>query len=107
MPAKRRKTILALAAAGTLGLGAPMASATGGGHGHGHGADTETSSGIINANDNQVPIQACNNNVPVNGGAIAGQVPVNDIAGMLGIGADGNTATVSDDCDQNSKQHNN
>jgi opacity protein-like surface antigen len=39
--------------------------------------------GLINVsgNDVNVPIQACNNDVPINGGVLAGQANVKDIVG--------------------------
>jgi hypothetical protein len=39
--------------------------------------------GLVNVSHNQVPIQACNDRVPVN--VLGVQVPVDEIAGALGI----------------------
>lgn len=96
MSGKRRKTILALAAAGVVGLGAPIAAA--------HSVDNDVTSGLVNVHDNQVQGQACNNNVPVN--AVGGQVPVDDVLGALGIGADGNTVATDNSCHQDAHQSN-
>jgi hypothetical protein len=45
----------------------------------------ESSHGLINVSDNSlvVPIQACNNDVPVQGGAGQVQVPVKEVTGAL------------------------
>jgi len=54
---------LTVVTAGLIGFGAPIASAaTMGGHG-----------GLVNVSNNQVPVQACGNDVDING--IGGQVP--------------------------------
>jgi len=50
------------------------------------------------------PFQACHNFVPVNG--VGGQVPVEDITGVIGIGQDGNSATAVKTCEQDSAQTN-
>ena len=44
-----------------------------------------TSSGLVNLSDNNVnvPIQACNNDVPVQAGILQGQVPVKDVTAAL------------------------
>lgn len=55
-------------------------------------------------NNNLGPVQACHNNVPVNG--VGGQVPIGDVTGILGISSDGNTATSIKTCEQQSQQHN-
>ena len=31
---------------------------------------------LVNASGNQIPLQACNNDIPINVGTIAGQIPV-------------------------------
>jgi hypothetical protein len=46
------------------------------------------------------PFQACHNFVPVNG--VGGQVPVNDITGIVGLGQNGNTATAVKTCETGS-----
>jgi hypothetical protein len=49
------------------------------------------------------PFQACHNFVPVN--AVGGQVPVNDITGIVGIGQDGNSVTAVRTCETDSKNN--
>jgi hypothetical protein len=49
------------------------------------------------------PFQACHNFVPVNG--VGGQVPVNDITGLVGIGQDGNSVTAVKTCETDSKNN--
>ncbi len=78
-----KKTVIAvaIAAAGLMAV-SPLAFATG------HpsrvtNTATTTSSGLVNVAHNNVntPIQACNNDVPINGGAGDAQVPVKDVTG--------------------------
>jgi hypothetical protein len=72
---KRRTLALAVATAGLIGMSATMASAaaTPGGDG----------AGLLNISHNQVPVQLCNDYVPVN--VIGVQVPADGLAGALGI----------------------
>jgi hypothetical protein len=49
------------------------------------------------------PLQACHNFVPVNG--VGGQVPVNDITGIVGIGQNDNSATAVKTCETDSKNN--
>jgi len=49
------------------------------------------------------PFQACHNFVPVNG--VGGQVPVNDITGIVGFGQDGNSVTAVKTCETDSKNN--
>jgi hypothetical protein len=55
-------------------------------------------------NNNVGPFQACHNFVPVN--AVGGQVPVNDITGIVGFNQGGNSATAVKTCELDSKQTN-
>lgn len=73
----------------------------------GVGGGEENVNGLVNVNDNnvQVPVQACNNFVPVNG--VGGQVAGEEVTGALGVL--GNDTEVdnganSKDCAQNSEQ---
>jgi len=60
---------------------------------------------IVNLSNNQVPLQACNDRVPVN--VLGIQVPASDIAGALGLLSSGNTsATTNSSCHQTSDQDN-
>jgi hypothetical protein len=72
---KRRTLALAVATAGLIGMSATMASAdsTPGGD----------AAGLLNLSHNQVPVQLCNDYVPVN--VIGVQVPADGLAGALGI----------------------
>jgi hypothetical protein len=49
------------------------------------------------------PFQACHNFIPVNG--VGGQVPVNDITGIVGFGQNGNSATAVKTCETDSKNN--
>lgn len=77
---------LAVATAGLIGITAPMASAatTPGGDG----------GGLVNFSHNNVPVQLCNDYVPVN--VIGVQVPADGLAGALGLLNRGNTVARSD-----------
>lgn len=60
---------------------------------------------LLNVSENNVgPVQVCNNNIPVN--VLGVQVPVSDLAGVVGFGNDGNTAGTVKNCDQASLQDN-
>lgn len=93
----------------------PLAFATDGGHDGDHSGIDKDSKGLVsglNGNNANVPVQACNNNVPVN--VLGVQVPVEDAAagngltgalGVLGKGEakSGDSATdQSDNCAQGS-----
>ena len=61
--------------------------------------------GLVSVSNNNVgPFQVCHNNVPVNGAG--GQVPVSDLAGVLGLGNDANAVDQLKTCDQDSAQNN-
>jgi hypothetical protein len=61
--------------------------------------------GLVSASNNNVgPFQACHNNVPVNG--VGGQVPVPDLAGVLGLDSDANAVDQLQPCAQSSVQNN-
>jgi hypothetical protein len=68
---------------------------------------TGDAAGLLNVSDNEVPIQACNITVPVNG--IGVQVPVDHIAGGLGLLAPAGTTTAAQDssCHSSTGQANN
>ncbi|MDN5920440.1 MAG: hypothetical protein L0I76_35960 [Pseudonocardia sp.] len=121
---KKAGIVVAASAASLLAI-SPLAFAGDGGHdggdkgGHGHHGSANVidkdSKGLIsglNGNNVNVPIQACNNNVPVN--VLGVQVPVEDasalngLTGALGILGDakaksGDSVTdQSDNCGQDS-----
>ena len=61
----------------------------------------------MNANGNQIPLQACNNDIPVNAGLGVVQVPVDGVSGALGILSTGNiSSTVTRNCTQTPTQTN-
>jgi hypothetical protein len=72
---KSRTLALAVATAGLIGMSATMASAD-----TGPGGDF---GGLLNVAHNQIPVQACNDTVPVN--VIGGQVPVQSLVASLGL----------------------
>ena len=89
----KKAGIVVAAAAATVLAVSPLAFAGESGWGHGHGGDKttntnvngDTSKGLVNVADNNVnvPVQACNNDVPINGGVGAVQVPVKDVTTAL------------------------
>jgi hypothetical protein len=100
MSGKNRAFALAVATAALVGLSAPVASAASGPNTSGFNNDS-----IANVSGNQLPIQACNNDVPVNAGVLAGQVPLSDIAVLLGLLNSGNaTSSVTRSCTQTPTQ---
>jgi hypothetical protein len=90
---KKAGIVAATAALGLLAV-SPLAFAgdKGGDWDHGHGDTTITktnngdaSKGLVNVADNNVnvPVQACNNDVPVQGGVAQAQVPVKEVTAAL------------------------
>jgi predicted CxxxxCH...CXXCH cytochrome family protein len=68
-----------------------------------HDDHANENGGLVNISHNQVPLQLCNDNVPVN--VIGGQVPVSDLAAALGLLSSGNTSAAQDSsCHQGSAQ---
>ncbi|WP_432943196.1 hypothetical protein ACQPXM_40010 [Kribbella sp. CA-253562] len=60
--------------------------------------------GLISVSDNNVgPFQVCHNDVPVN--AVGVQVPVSDLAGVLGLGNDANAVEQLKTCEQEAGQN--
>jgi len=81
---KKAGIVAAVAAAGLFALSPLAFAGSEGGWDHGHRSSNvngDTSTGLVNVADNNLnaPIQACNNDVPVNGGAAAVQTPVKDV----------------------------
>lgn len=101
MSIKRKSFVVAAATAMTLGMGAPAFAG---------GDDHDINSGLVNVNDNNVPIQVCNNKVPVN--VLGVQVPVSDLngalglTGLLGSGVTNTTAIQDNSCTQGGNQAN-
>jgi hypothetical protein len=100
MSGKNRAFALAIATAALMGFAAPAASAASNPSGFNNDS-------ILNVSHNQVPIQACNNDVPVNAGFLVGQVPLADIAALIGLAANSGSATVNDNrnCTQTPSQN--
>jgi hypothetical protein len=98
MSGKNRAFALAIATAALMGFAAPAAMAASNPSGFNNDS-------ILNVSRNQVPIQACNNDVPVNAGFLVGQVPLADISGLLSLVNTG-SSTVNDNrtCNLNPTQ---
>jgi hypothetical protein len=61
--------------------------------------------GLVSVSNNNVgPFQVCHNEVPVNG--VGGNVPISDLAGVLGLGNDNNAVDSLKTCEQDSTQNN-
>ena len=91
---------LAVATAALVGLSAPVASAASFSGPSGFNGDS-----VLNVSGNQIPVQACNDTVPVN--VLGGQVVGQDIAGALGILTTGTTsATTNNTCTNNPTETN-
>jgi hypothetical protein len=79
MSRKNRAFALAVATAALVGISAPVAHAASGPSGFNNDS-------LVNASGNQLPVQVCNNDVPINGGLLgAVQVPVDGASGALGL----------------------
>jgi hypothetical protein len=101
MSRKNRAFALAVATAALVGVSVPVANAaTFGGPTSGFNNDS-----LLNASGNQVPLQACNNDIPVNAGVLAGQLPLSDISAILGLVNSGSlTSSVTRNCTQTPSQ---
>jgi hypothetical protein len=101
MSRKNRAFALAVATAALVGVSAPVASAaTFGGPTSGFNNDS-----LVNASGNQVPLQFCNNDIPINAGVLAGQLPLSDISAVLGLVNSGSlTSSVTRNCTQTPSQ---
>jgi hypothetical protein len=100
MSRKNRAFALAVATAALVGVSAPVAHAASGPSGFNNDS-------LVNASGNQIPLQACNNDIPVNAGVLAGQIPLSDISAALGLlSTSAVTSSVSRDCSQTPTQTN-
>jgi hypothetical protein len=90
MSVKNRAFALAIATAALVGFAAPVASAASAAS-NPSGFNNDS---IANVSGNQVPIQACNNDVPVNAGVLAGQLGLSDISALLGLVNSGLSTTT-------------
>jgi hypothetical protein len=104
---KKTAVAAAIIVAGLMAV-SPLAFATGSHPSHVTNTATDESAGLVNVADNNVntPIQACNNDVPVNGGAAATQVPIKDITGAAtgALGLFGTAAAKTDQAVDNSRE---
>ncbi|MPZ67556.1 MAG: hypothetical protein GEU83_19360 [Pseudonocardiaceae bacterium] len=111
----RGAAALAMAAVGFLATAPTAFAGSGGDQAHQHhndedigyswsnnAVDAHESQGIVNVADNtvRVPVQACNNYVPVN--ALGVQVPIQDAGGHVAAGTDGDgqVGVSPDSCHQ-------
>jgi hypothetical protein len=100
MSGKNRAFALAVATAALVGVSAPVAHAASGPSGFNNDS-------LVNASNNQVPVQVCNNDIPVNAGLGVIQLPVDGVSGALGLLNTGSvTSTVTRHCDQTPSQTN-
>jgi hypothetical protein len=99
MSGKNRAFALAVATTALVGVSAPVA--------HASGPSGFNNDSLVNVSNNQVPVQACNNDIPVNVGVLAGQVPLSGISALLGLVNTGNeVSSVNRDCSQKPAQSN-
>jgi hypothetical protein len=102
MSRKNRAFALAVATAALVGVSAPVAHAAGPNNTSGFNNDS-----LVNASGNQIPLQACNNDIPVNAGVLAGQIPLSDISAALGLLSTNTiSSSVTRDCTQTPTQTN-
>ena len=87
MSRKNRAFALAVATAALVGISAPVAHAASGPSGF-------SNDSLVNASGNQIPLQACNNDIPVDAGLGVVQVPVDGVSGALGILSTGNISST-------------
>jgi hypothetical protein len=100
MSRKNRAFALAVATAALVGVSAPVAHAASGPSGFNNDS-------LVNASGNQIPLQACNNDIPVNAGVLAGQIPLSDISAVLGLLSTNTvSSSVTRDCTQTPTQTN-
>ncbi|MGH3279363.1 MAG: hypothetical protein ACRDNW_09515 [Trebonia sp.] len=85
---KSHALALAVTTAGLIGISAPMASAATMAPGHHH---QTPGSSVVNVSGNQVPVQACGNDV--DGNILGGQVPVQGAALVGSLLSPGSTTT--------------
>ena len=98
MSGKSRAFAVAAVTAGVIGMWAPAAMAS--------TSPSGDNAGVANISHNQVPVQACNDTVPVN--VLGVQVPVNHVTGAGNLLSPGSTTAAGQDtsCHQASGQAN-
>ena len=100
MSAKNRAFALTVATAALVGLSAPVASAA-----TFDGPGGVSNGSLVNVSGNQIPVQACNDYIPVN--ILGGQLTLTSIAAALGLLSSGNQmASGNTSCTQNTAETN-
>ena len=100
MSGKNRAFALTVATAALVGLSAPVASAA-----TFDGPGGVSNGGLVNVSGNQIPVQACNDYIPVN--ILGGQLTLTSIAAALGLLSTGNQMASGDtSCTQNPAETN-
>jgi hypothetical protein len=100
MSGKNRAFALTVATAALVGLSAPVASAA-----TFSGPGGVSNGGLVNVSGNQIPVQACNDNVPVN--ALGVQGLATGLVPALGILSSGDVWAMQDSsCTQNPAETN-
>jgi hypothetical protein len=94
MSGKNRAFALAVATAALVGMSAPVASAATVSSPSGFNNDS-----IFNISGNQLPVQACNDQLPVNAGG--NQTDLSNITTAIGLGTLGTAAAANTSCTQN------
>ena len=89
MSGKNRAFALTVATAALVGLSAPVASAA-----TFDGPGGVSNDSLVNVSGNQIPVQACNDYIPVN--VLGGQLTLSSIAAALGLLSTGNQMAGSD-----------
>ena len=101
MSRKNRAFALAVATAALVGVSAPVAHAASGPSGFNNDS-------LVNASGNQLPLQACNNDIPINAGVGAVQVVGQDLSALGSLLGNTGNSTVNDNrnCTQTPSQNN-
>src|ERR1700761_8619775 len=102
MSGKSRTFAVAAVTAGLIGIWAPAAAMAG----TSPSGNSGNSAGVINVTHDQVPVQACNDDVPVN--VLGVQVPVKNVSGAGNLLSPGSVTAAGQDssCHQASSQGN-
>jgi len=95
MSRKNRAFALAVATAALVGLSAPVASAASFSGPSGFNGDS-----VLNVSGNQIPVEACNDFIPVNAAGL--QLPLQNVSAALGLASSGNqtSSTTTNSCSQ-------
>ncbi len=101
MSRKNRAFALAVATAALVGLSAPVASAASFSGPSGFNGDS-----VLNVSGNQIPVEACNDFIPVNAAGL--QLPLQNVSAALGLASSGNqtSSTTTNSCSQEPSETN-